>query len=206
MMSVYPFNPLISAILEFIYIPYPREIFSSHYRESSGMVPYPPLLKGMSKYLRIGKTKILKNPVPESEPTPLGFWSEALTNKKHSRTRSVPLMFPIKSSTRGLGDRLELWTLLLSRIRFPFFPQAAFRFLGVLRKNDAEGVIAIIVGRGLAQGAHGLFRFRVFVEMINESKLIARGDFVDEVHGRFPIVSFLIGIRAEIGSRELEGT
>jgi len=40
-----------------------------------------PPLKGMSKYLRIGKTKILKNPVPESEPTPLGFWREALTNK-----------------------------------------------------------------------------------------------------------------------------
>jgi len=45
-------------------------------------------------YLRIGKTKILKNPVPESEPTPLGFQREALTNKRHRRTRSVRLMFP----------------------------------------------------------------------------------------------------------------
>jgi len=44
---------------------------------------------------RIGKTKILKNPVPESEPTPLGFRREALTNKKHSRTRSVRLMFRV---------------------------------------------------------------------------------------------------------------
>jgi len=44
-------------------------------------------------YLRIGKTKILKNQIPESEPTPLGFWREALTNKRHNRTRSVRLMF-----------------------------------------------------------------------------------------------------------------
>jgi len=41
------------------------------------------------------KLKILKNPAPESEPTPVGFWSEALTNKRHSRTRSVRLMFRI---------------------------------------------------------------------------------------------------------------
>jgi len=42
---------------------------------------------------RIGKTKILKNLIPESEPTPLGFYCYALTNKKHSRTRSVRLIF-----------------------------------------------------------------------------------------------------------------
>jgi len=40
------------------------------------------------------KNKDSENPVPEFEPTPLGFWREALTNKKHSRTRSVRLMFP----------------------------------------------------------------------------------------------------------------
>jgi len=38
------------------------------------------------------KLKILKNPVPESEPAPFGFLGEALTNKRRSRTRSVRLM------------------------------------------------------------------------------------------------------------------
>jgi len=35
----------------------------------------------VSMIKRIGKTKILKNPVPESEPIPFGFYCYALTNK-----------------------------------------------------------------------------------------------------------------------------
>jgi len=34
------------------------------------------------------KLKILKNPVPESEPTPLGFWREVLTDINPNAARS----------------------------------------------------------------------------------------------------------------------
>jgi len=51
-------------------------------------------------FLRIGKTKILKNPVPESEPTPLGFWREALTNKRHISAHCSRPMSPLPWRSR----------------------------------------------------------------------------------------------------------
>jgi len=61
--------------------------------------------------LRIGKTKILKNPVPESKPTPFEFYCYALTNKRHSRTRSVRIYVPLKNIERyaeAIGITIEI--------------------------------------------------------------------------------------------------
>nr|VFK33359.1 MAG: hypothetical protein BECKMB1821G_GA0114241_11515 [Candidatus Kentron sp. MB] len=43
----------------------------------------------LPEYLRVEKTKILGKPAPAQKLTPFGFWREALTNKRHIRTRSV---------------------------------------------------------------------------------------------------------------------
>jgi len=76
----------------------------------------------MARCLRIGKTKILKNPVPESELTPLGFWREALTNKKHSRTRSVRLMFAMDSKI----DSIRWMMLIIAVVLIAHFIKSLF--------------------------------------------------------------------------------
>jgi len=59
--------------------------------------------KALVAYFNVSKKKILKNPVPESEPTPFGLWREALTNKRHSQTRSVRLMFDVAGLVPTVG-------------------------------------------------------------------------------------------------------